>query len=83
MMTTVRRGAVVVLLTLSIACGRDGPAAPSGYRGAYKGTHGITAFEWESSRAVAEWSATGTFRRDSMAVEYNRVMLLTDFEDAV
>jgi hypothetical protein len=54
-----------------------------GYRGMYKGTHGVVAFEWENSKPAAEWSATGTFQGDSLTVEYNRIMLLTDFEDAV
>ena len=143
MMTTVCRGAVVALLALSVACGSDGPAAPTGtnpppsppapvgfppltgpsrtfvfdhqlamsvsdyttqsrfvlydngafalqfptlgnggYRGAYKVANGLIAFDWEHSTAAVEWTATGTFRGDSMTVEYNRVMLLTDFEDA-
>ena len=143
-MTTVRRGAVVALLAVCVACGSEGPAAPTatkqptvpppapsnfppltgpsrtfvfdhqlamsvsdytkksqfvlyengafalqfpslgqgGYRGGYRVANGLIAFDWENSNPAVEWSATGTFRGDSMTVEYNRTMLLTDFEDA-
>lgn len=51
-----------------------------GYRGGYRETNGIIAFEWEGG---GEWSATGTLQSDSLIVQYNLMMQLSDFESAV
>lgn len=54
-----------------------------GYRGGYKGADGAIAFEWEGWNVVGPWGATGTLKGDSLTVQYNDIMLWTDFEDAV
>jgi hypothetical protein len=147
MNSTVRRGAVVVVLVLSAACGSSGPTAPTGtgqppalaspppspttnfpplsgpsrtfifdhelsyrvsdyttrsrfvlysngafvlqyaglgeYRGGYTDANGIITFEWEGWSAAGPWGASGTRKGDSLTVQYNLIMQMTDFEDAV
>ena len=148
MNTTVRCGAVIVLLLLFAACGSSGPTLPTGtnqppalpsptpapatnfpplsgpsrtfffdrelsypvsdytkksrfvlydngafvlqcvglggeYRGAYSEANGVIAFVWDGWSAAGPWAATGTIKGDSLTVQYNLIMQLTDFEDAV
>ena len=54
-----------------------------GYRGGYKDANGVIAFEWEGGGIAGPWGATGTLKGDSLTVQYNLNMQLTDFEDAV
>ena len=54
-----------------------------GYRGGYAGADGVITFEWEGWNVVGPWGATGTLKGDSLTVQYNDIMLWTDFEDAV
>jgi hypothetical protein len=44
---------------------------------------GVITFDWEGWSAAGPWGATGSIRGDSLTVEYNLIMQLTDFEDAV
>lgn len=148
MNTVVRRGAVVVLLMLSVACGSSAPTSPTGtsqapavpsatpqpptnfpplagpsrtfifdrdlsypvsnytrqsrfvlydngafvlqflglvadYRGRYTDANGVMTFEWEGWSVAGPWGATGTVRGNALTVQYNLVMQLSDFEDAV
>jgi hypothetical protein len=142
MNATVRLGAVVALVVLSIACGSSRPASPiepsrpdavpvptgfpplSGparifvfdrelsypvaaytktsrfvlydngafalqyeglgeYRGRYTESNGEIGFDWEGGSAAGPWGATGTLKGDSLTVQYNVIMQLTDFDDAV
>ena len=147
MKTTVRRGAAVLLVLLSAACGSSGPASPTAipqplpvaapgappprtfpplsgpsrtfafdrevsyrvsdytrkssfvlydngafvlryggpgeYRGGYTETNGVITFEWEGWSSAGPWGATGTIRGESLTVEYNFIMQMTDFENAV
>jgi ABC-type transport system substrate-binding protein len=148
MNTTVRRGAVIVLLVLSAACSSSAPTSPTGtsqppalpspapgpptgfppltgpshtfvfgrelsypvsnytrqsrfvlydngafvlqyvglvadYRGGYTEANGVISFEWEGWSVAGPWGATGTIRGDTLTVEYNLIMQLTDFENAV
>jgi len=53
------------------------------YRGRYTESNGEIAFDWEGSSAAGPWGATGTLKQDSLTVQYNVIMQLTDFEDAV
>ena len=53
------------------------------YRGGYTVANGVITFEWEGWSAAGPWGATGTIRGDSLTVEYNLIMQMTDFEDAV
>lgn len=53
------------------------------YRGGYTRSDGVLAFEWEGWSTAGPWGATGTLVGDSLRVEYNTVMQLSDFEDAV
>jgi hypothetical protein len=72
MNTTVRRGAAVFLVVLSTACGSSAPM-----------TDCVITFDWEGWSAAGPWGATGSIRGDSLTVEFNLIMQLTDFEDAV
>ena len=54
-----------------------------GYRGKYTESNGVLTFEWEGWSTAGPWGATGTIKGDSLAVEYNLIMMLSDFEDAV
>jgi len=53
------------------------------YRGGYTEANGVIAFEWEGWSVAGPWGATGTIRGDTLMVQYNLIMQLTDFEDAV
>jgi hypothetical protein len=53
------------------------------YRGGYRDENGILTFEWEGWSSAGPWGASGTLSGDSLTVEYNLIMQLTDFEDAV
>jgi hypothetical protein len=53
------------------------------YRGGYKTTNGAIVFEWEGSSTAGSWGATGTLKGSVLTVQYNLIMQLSDFEDAV
>jgi ABC-type transport system substrate-binding protein len=53
------------------------------YRGGYTEANGVIAFAWEGWSVAGPWSATGTIRGETLTVQYNLIMQLTDFEDAV
>ena len=54
-----------------------------GYRGGYKDANGVTTFEWEGWSVAGPWGASGTLEGDALTVQYNQMMQLSDFEDAV
>ena len=54
-----------------------------GYRGGYRDANGVITFEWEGRSTAGSWGATGTLQGDSLRVQYNLIMQLTDFEDSV
>jgi hypothetical protein len=54
-----------------------------GYRGGYTDANGVITFEWEGWSLAGPWGATGTLKGDSLTVQYNEVMLFTDFEAAL
>ena len=56
---------------------------PGEYRGGYTETNGVITFEWEGWSSAGPWGATGTIRGESLTVEYNFIMQMTDFENAV
>ena len=45
--------------------------------------NGVITFAWEGWSVAGSWGATGTIRGDRLTVQYNLIMQLTDFEDAV
>jgi hypothetical protein len=53
------------------------------YRGGYTESNGVITFSWEGWSAAGPWSATGTIKDGLLTVQYNVIMALTDFEDAV
>jgi hypothetical protein len=53
------------------------------YRGAYTDANGVITFEWEGWSTAGAWGASGALKGDSLTVQYNLIMQLTDFEDAV
>jgi hypothetical protein len=53
------------------------------YRGGYTESNGVVAFGWEDSSAAVPWAATGTLKDGSLSVQYNLIMQLSDFENAV
>ena len=50
------------------------------YRGSYTEESGLLNFTWE---ACCGWRATGRLEGDSLKVQYNPMMQLADFENAV
>ena len=54
-----------------------------GYRGGYQEANGVITFEWEGWSVAGPWGATGTLNGDSLTVQYNEIMQLTDFEAAL
>jgi hypothetical protein len=53
------------------------------YRGGYTEANGVLHFAWEGWSVAGTWEATGTISGDALAVRYNLIMQMTDFEDAV
>lgn len=53
------------------------------YRGGYTVANGVITFAWEGWSAAGPWGATGVLNGDSLTVQYNGIMQMTDFEDAV
>jgi len=54
-----------------------------GYRGGYTDANGVITFEWEGRNVAGSWGASGTLKGDALTVQYNPMMQLSDFEDAV
>jgi hypothetical protein len=54
-----------------------------GYRGGYTDANGVMTFEWEGWSVLGRWGASGSLTGDALTVQYNQIMQLTDFEDAV
>jgi len=52
------------------------------YRGTYSESKGVIVFDWEGWSGAGPWGATGTLKGDTLIVNYNTIMSLTDFEDA-
>ena len=52
------------------------------YRGRYSEADGLITFEWEGWSRAGPWGATALRNGDSLAVRYNDIMMLTDFENA-
>jgi hypothetical protein len=53
------------------------------YRGGYTESSGIITFEWEGWSAAGPWGARGTLEKTSLTIQFNFIMQMTDFEDAV
>jgi len=53
------------------------------YRGGYTESNGVITFQWEGWSVAGPWGATGTLKDGSLTVQYNLIMQMTDFEDAV
>jgi hypothetical protein len=53
------------------------------YRGGYTESNGVITFQWEGWSTAGAWGATGTVNDGSLTVQYNLIMQLSDFEDAV
>ena len=53
------------------------------YRGGYSESNGVITFQWEGWSIAGAWGATGTLKDGSLTVQYNIIMMLSDFEDAV
>lgn len=53
------------------------------YRGRYTEANGVITFEWEGWSTAGPWGATGTLKGDTLTVQYNLIMMMSDFEDAV
>lgn len=57
---------------------------PTGeYRGGYTETNGAITFGWEGWSVAGPWGATGRIEDGLLTVNYNLIMQLTDFEDAI
>jgi hypothetical protein len=53
------------------------------YQGRYTEANGVITFEWEGWSTAGPWGATGTLKGDTLTVQYNLIMAMSDFEDAV
>ena len=53
------------------------------YRGGYMESNGVVSFDWEGWSAAGPWGASGTLEKTSLTIQFNFIMQLTDFEDAV
>jgi hypothetical protein len=53
------------------------------YLGRYAETNGRIEFAWQGWSTAGPWGATGKLSADSLAVRYNTIMMLSDFEDAL
>ena len=54
-----------------------------GYRGGYQDANGVITVRVGRLERGGPWGATGTLKGDSLTVQYNQIMQMTDFEDAV
>jgi hypothetical protein len=59
------------------------PSPIGDYRGGYTESNGVITFEWEGWSVAGPWPATGIIKDGLLTVQYNLIMGLTDFEDAV
>jgi hypothetical protein len=59
------------------------PSLSGDYRGGYTEANGVIIFGWEGWSVAGPWGATGTITGDMLTIQYNLIMQLTDFEDAV
>jgi hypothetical protein len=50
------------------------------YRGGYSETDGEISFGWEGD---GRWGASATLTGDTLTVQYNLMMTMSDFDDAV
>jgi hypothetical protein len=53
------------------------------YRGGFTESDGVIRFDWEGWSAAGPWGASGTLEKTSLTIQFNFIMQLTDFEDAV
>ena len=53
------------------------------YRGTYANSNGLITFQWEGWSRAGPWGATGSLNDDSLTVQYNFIMEMTDFENGV
>ena len=53
------------------------------YRGVYAESNGVITFQFEGWSTGGAWDATGTLKNGSLSVQYNLIMQMSDFEDAV
>ena len=53
------------------------------YRGTYTDSNGVVTFQWEGWSVAGPWGATGRLKDDSLTVQFNDIMQLSDFEDAI
>jgi hypothetical protein len=53
------------------------------YRGGYTRRNGALDLEWEGWSSAGPWGATATVKDGLLTVQYNLIMQLSDFEDAV
>jgi hypothetical protein len=53
------------------------------YLGTYTEAAGSILFSWEGWSTAGPWGATGAVTEETLAVKFNLVMQLSDFEDAV
>lgn len=53
------------------------------YVGSYTERDGSVVFEWEAGSMGGAWGATGKLSGETLAIRYNAVMQLSDFEDAI
>ena len=58
-------------------------AARLEFRGRYTLSNGDIVFDWDAWSAAGPWGASGTITDDVLSVEYNTVMMFTDFIDGV
>ena len=60
----------------------SGSQGSNEYRGTYTEVDGLVTFHWEGWSTAGSWGATGVLTGDSLAVTFNMIMLLSDFENA-
>jgi len=53
------------------------------YSGRYAEVSGVVNLDWDDSSTAGPWGATGTVDGTSLTVQYNLIMQLTGFENAL
>ena len=53
------------------------------YRGRWSEANGVIDFTWEGWSVAGSWRATGMLNAGTLTVQYNIIMAMSDFEDAV
>ena len=69
--------------TFELQLAEPGSGRIFAYTGRYSEGSSVVTFDWDGWSSAGPWGATATLDGKSLAVQYNVIMQLTDFDNAV